>query len=181
MFKITFFQGEMIFTAAWLAARAAVWIRRGTIDPKRELQLLLMYINLAVILRFTFYPFSRVGGEIQPLIFYSSRLSRPRLNLIPFVKLFDYDSTSDLILNITGNFAMFIPTGIVLPTVYKKLDRFWKVAAAGAGISLCIELLQLPFSVRMTDADDLIVNTLGVAAGYGIYAALRRVKARQGK
>ena len=71
---------------------------------------------------------------------------------------------------------MFIPTGIVLPAVYKKLDCIWKVVAIGLLISLCIEILQLPFPLRASDVDDLILNTLGVAAGYGIYTAFRRLK-----
>ena len=71
---------------------------------------------------------------------------------------------------------MFIPSGIVLPIVYKNLNRFWKVFLAGAGISLCIETIQLPFSVRATDIDDLILNTVGVIVGYGIYAFIQRIK-----
>ena len=43
----------------------------------------------------------------------------------------------------------------------------------GGGISLCIEIIQLPFSVRATDIDDLILNTVGVIVGYGIYALIR--------
>ena len=71
---------------------------------------------------------------------------------------------------------MFIPSGIVLPIVYRKLDRLGKVVAAGAFISFCIEVLQLPFRSRVSDVDDLILNTLGVAIGYGIYALVRRIK-----
>jgi glycopeptide antibiotics resistance protein len=71
---------------------------------------------------------------------------------------------------------MLIPTGIVLPAIYKKLNCFWKVVAVGALISLCTEILQLPFPARASDVDDLILNTLGVAVGYGIYAAFRRLK-----
>ena len=37
------------------------------------------------------------------------------------------------------------------------------------------ELLQLPFFDRATDIDDLILNTAGCAAGYLIYAAVRRI------
>ena len=37
-------------------------------------------------------------------------------------------------------------------------------------MSLSIELLQLLFSDRTTDINDLILNTLGAAAGYCIYA-----------
>ena len=43
-----------------------------------------------------------------------------------------------------------------------------KTVAAGALISLCIEILQLPFPSRASDIDDLILNTLGTAVGYGI-------------
>ena len=76
--------------------------------------------------------------------------------------------------------ALWFVTGILLPVVFRRLDRFPKVLLAGAGLSLCIELLQLPFSVRASDVDDLILNTLGVIVGYGIYALFRRRK-RHGK
>ena len=32
------------------------------------------------------------------------------------------------------------------------------------------------FSVRASDVDDLILNVLGVAIGYGIYAVVKRLK-----
>ena len=69
---------------------------------------------------------------------------------------------------------MFIPSGIVLPIIYKRLNTFAKVILAGGGISLCIEIIQLPFSVRATDIDDLILNTVGVIIGYGIYSVLAK-------
>ncbi len=99
-----------------------------------------------------------------------------RINLIPFVRLSDYHRVRDILWNVAGNTAMFIPSGIVLPAVYKKLNSFGKTAAAGALISLCIEILQLPFASRVSDIDDLIQNTLGVAAGYGIFAAVKRLQ-----
>ncbi len=113
---------------------------------------------------------------VQPLIYDASMAFPFRVNLIPFVNIFDYDSKRDLLLNVIGNTAMFIPSGIVLPIIYKKLNSFWKVVAAGAMISLCIEIIQLPFSVRASDVDDLILNTLGVVIGYGIYAAVKHLK-----
>jgi glycopeptide antibiotics resistance protein len=117
-----------------------------------------------------------VDGRVQPLVFDVATAFPFRVNIIPFVHLFDYESKRDLLLNVIGNAAMFIPSGIVLPIVYKNLNRFWKVFLAGAGISLCIETIQLPFSVRATDIDDLILNTVGVIVGYGIYAFIQRIK-----
>lgn len=176
MWEISFIELECFFTAFWLLCRIIVWIRQRRINWKREAIFLLMYINLAVIIRFTFFPMSRVNGSIQPLIFDVSTAFPFRINLIPLVHLFDYNSKRDLLLNVIGNTAMFIPSGIVLPIIYKKLNTLWKVLAAGAMISLCIEIIQLPFSVRASDVDDLILNVLGVAIGYGIYAAVKHLK-----
>lgn len=176
MTEISFLTAELVFTAVWLMLRIIVWVRQKKIDWKREAVLLLMYINLAVIIRFVFFPKTRVDGHIQPLVFDPAAAFPFRVNLIPFVNLLDYDNTRDLVWNIVGNAAMMIPTGIILPIVYKELDSFGKVMAVGALISVGTEILQLPFASRATDVDDLILNLLGVAVGYGIYAAFRKRK-----
>ena len=175
MVEISFLTAELVFTAVWLLLRIIVWVRQKGIDWKREAVLLLMYINLAVIIRFVFFPKALVDGHVQPLVFDPAAVFPLRINLVPFVNLLDYDSTGDMIWNSVGNMAMMIPTGIILPIVYKKLNSFGKVIAAGALISLCIELLQLPFASRASDIDDLILNVLGVAVGYGIYSAVRKL------
>jgi glycopeptide antibiotics resistance protein len=97
-----------------------------------------------------------------------------RINLIPFVNILDYDSKREAAINIIGNTCMFIPTGIILPILYPRLDCFWKVLLAGAGLSLVIEMMQLFFPGSVSDIDDLILNTAGVAIGYGIYKLVRR-------
>ena len=143
---------------------------------KREALLLLMYINLAVLIRFVFYPFFTVNGEVQPLIINMSSLQPLRVNLIPFVNILDYDIKREAAINIIGNISMFIPTGVIMPILYKRLDCFWKVLLAGVGLSFVIEVIQLLFPGSVTDIDDLILNTLGVAVGYGVYAACKRLK-----
>ena len=176
MVKISFLAAELIFTIVWLLLRIVVWLRQGRIDWKREAVLLLMYVNLAVIIRYVFFPRALVNGHVQPLVFDPAAVFPLRVNLVPFALLFDYDNMRDMVWNTVGNMAMMIPSGIVLPIVYKELDSFWKVVGAGALLSLCIEILQLPFASRATDVDDLILNVLGVAVGYGIYSAMKRLK-----
>ena len=173
MIAIPFWTGEETLALIWIAVRIFVWRKRGSISWKREAVLLLMFINLAVLLRLTFYPMARVDGKVQPLVFDISRIYPFWINFVPFVHLDDYVSRWEMILNFIGNIAMFIPSGIVLPIIYKKLNNFWKVLGAGFLISLCIEILQLPFAGRSSDIDDLILNTSGVAIGYGIYALVR--------
>ena len=169
--EISFLTAELSYTVIWLVVRVIIWVRQRSIDWKREALLLLMYINLAVIIRFVFFPKALVDGNVQPLVFDPELVFPIRINMVPLVHLLEYDSIRDIIWNVVGNAAMFIPSGIVLPILYRKLDGFWKVVAGGALISLCIEILQLPFTSRASDVDDLILNTLGVAVGYGIYAA----------
>lgn len=176
MIEIPFWFAEALFALVWLAVRIVIRIRRGHIDWKREAVLLLWFVNLAVMIRFTFFPMARVLGRVQPLRFEAAAAYPFKVNLVPFVNLFVYESRRELLLNVMGNTAMFIPSGIVLPIVFKKLDSFWKVLLAGAALSLIIELLQLPFFERTSDADDLILNTLGVAIGYAIYALVRKLR-----
>jgi len=173
MIEIPFVPTEIAFAALWLVLRIAVWLRQKRIDWKREALLLLMYVNLAVLLRLTFFPMGRVNGRVQPLVLYTAAVYPFRINWIPLVRLRDFARKQDLLLNVVGNAVMFIPSGIILPVVYPRLNRFWKVLLAGIGLSLVIELLQLPFSVRASDVDDLLLNTLGAILGYGIYAAVR--------
>ena len=178
MIEISFLGGELALALFWLAVRLVLALVRGRVDWKREALLLLMYINLAVILRITFYPMRRAAGQVQPLLFDPAAVWPFRVNLVPFRQLFNYASKRVLLLNVIGNAAMFIPTGILLPILDRRLDSFWKVVGAGALISLCIELLQLPFAVRASDVDDLLLNTLGVALGYGIYALFTKRRGR---
>ena len=180
MVEIPFLFLEGAFTAIWLIIRIAVWMKQKQIDWKREVVLLLMYINLAVILRFTFFPMSKVDGHIQPLVFDIAAVFPFRVNWIPLVNLFDYDSKRDLLLNVIGNAAMFVPSGIVLPIVYQRLNTFWKVLGAGIGISLCIEILQLPFYDRVSDMDDLLLNSFGFIIGYLLYLTAKRLRNRGG-
>ena len=180
MIEISLFQAELLFALIWLVFRIVIWVKQRRIDWKREAILLLMYVNLAVIIRFVFFPMSRVNGRVQPLRFDASEILPFKLNPIPFVHLLEYDSKKEILLNVMGNTAMFIPTGVILPIIYNKLNTFWKVIGVGALISLCIEIIQLPFFERTSDVDDLLLNTLGVAIGYLIYKlVLKPIKRRR--
>lgn len=179
MAEITLLQLELFFALIWVACRIVVWVKQRRIEWKREAVLLLMYVNLAVIIRFVFFPMSRVNGKVPFLRFDSSAVFPFKLNLIPFVHLTEYDSKKELLLNVIGNTAMFIPSGIVLPIIYKKLNSFLKVIGVGALISLCIEILQLPFFERTSDIDDLLINTLGAGIGYLIYTLVYKLIMRK--
>jgi glycopeptide antibiotics resistance protein len=165
----------VFISAVWLVIRTVCCLKVRKFDWKRELSLLLVYICIVVVVRFTFCPFGKVDGKIQPLLFDPVRILPCWLNLRPFVHLLDYPTMKEALLNLIGNTALFIPLGIVWPAVFKKLDSHKKVISAGFGMSLAIELLQLLFYDRATDIDDLILNTLGFLIGYGIYLLAKKL------
>lgn len=170
MYTISYSLVFCIISMIWFLCRLVTVIKRKQIDWKTEAQLLLVYICIIVITRFTFFPFSQINGRIQPLIFDLSKAYPFRINLIPFVNLFDYpESISELLINVIGNIAMFIPLGIVFPIIYRRLNTFKKMMLTGIIFSLCIELIQLPFCTRVSDIDDIILNTTGWCLGYAIY------------
>ena len=53
------------------------------------------------------------------------------------------------------------------------MERFWKVLVLGCGLSVFIETAQLLLP-RGTDIDDVWLNTLGAALGYGVFALIRK-------
>lgn len=173
MIRISFSPAVVCITCLWILTRAFFWIRARKISIKREAELIAVYICLVVVTRFTFFPFSRANGQVPPLFFDPSRLFPPRINLVPIVYLFDYESFQEALTNVLGNTAMFVPVGILWPAVFRQLDTHKKVIGAGMGLSLFIEVLQLPFYDRVTDIDDLLLNTLGYFLGYGLFLLFR--------
>lgn len=168
MVRIEFRVLLAVLTGLWILVRMGVSLHRGSFSRKRELQLLAVYICIVIVTRFTFFPYLKVDGQIQPLIFDAAKMYPFRTNLVPFANILKYDVSREMWRNLVGNIAMFLPLGIVWPSVFPQLDTPWKAMAAGAGYSLLIELLQLPLYQRTTDVDDLILNTLGFLLGYGI-------------
>jgi glycopeptide antibiotics resistance protein len=179
MIEISYLQMVIAISAIWMILRAICWASVKRIDWKRELQLLLVYFCIVVVVRFTFCPFGTVDGKIQPLLFDLSKIFPLWVNFKPFIYLFDYPTLREALLNLIGNTAMFIPLGIVWPVAFQELNAHWKVIVAGFGVSLTIEVMQLPFFGRSTDIDDLILNTLGFLIGYGMYLLVKMLRRKK--
>jgi glycopeptide antibiotics resistance protein len=80
---------------------------------------------------------------------------------------------------LAGNVFVFVPFGLLLPVIWPRPHRFWRLAFAGLALSASIELGQLAGSLslgywyRMSDVDDLLLNVAGVLLGYGLFTLLR--------
>lgn len=90
-------------------------------------------------------------------------------NFIPFkTMLINIHSLSlhDLS-NLVGNIALFIPFGMFLVLMSKNKGISFKGALTRSlSLSLCLECLQVVFSIGIFDVDDLILNTSGGLLGY---------------
>lgn len=73
------------------------------------------------------------------------------------------------VVNSLGNIALFVPLGFLLPAVFPRLNRFWKTMLLALLIICTVEVLQVLLLVGYCDIDDLILNLMGTAVGYGLY------------
>lgn len=110
-------------------------------------------------------------------------------NLIPFAKIGEmvasgvrYDMPWDyIVVPVLGNVAMTVPFGFLVPVVARRLRRLWRTVLATVLYSVAIELSQLMVGLvafgllyRTVDVDDVILNTLGGAIGYGAFVLIER-------
>ena len=98
MIKISYAEIIFFISIIWCLVRGACSFKNKGVNWKRELQLILVYICIIVIARFTFFPFSKVNGEIQPLVFEKAKAFPFRINFIPFVHLFDYPNRKEAVI-----------------------------------------------------------------------------------
>jgi glycopeptide antibiotics resistance protein len=82
----------------------------------------------------------------------------------------DRPSVKEAALEIGGNLALLAPLGILLPVVFTRLRGPLRLAIVCGLISLVIETVQGNLiSGRAFDADDVILNTLGVVLAYLLF------------
>lgn len=169
MIQLSYSTMVILITIVWCVVRIVCTIKKRDVDLHREMQLMLVYICIIGIVRLTFFSWTDSRLNAQTLVCTLPNVYPLQINLLPFVYMFDYPNIYGMFVNVVGNIVMFIPLGMVWPSVYKELDKPWKVILAGFGITLSIEILQLPFYGRISDIDDLILNLLGFVIGYWMY------------
>lgn len=119
-----------------------------------------------IFILYLFMAMTVVGmGTIWDILAYGLDISWAQINLIPFGS----EGVTTYLLNI----VLFMPLGFLLPLLWRKYRRLSRTAFAGFLFSLCIEIGQL-FNHRVTDIDDLLMNTLGTVLGFGLWYLLDR-------
>lgn len=110
-----------------------------------------------------------IGYSHSEITFFSSEF-----NLVPTVfKLIAGELTIGrwVLKMLIYNFLMFVPFGFFLPFVSEKINNrsVWKVAVI---VPIVVEAIQ-PIVGRSFDVDDLIMNFVGIVAGYFIAVGIK--------
>ena len=74
------------------------------------------------------------------------------------------------------NILLFLPLGFLTPLLWRDFCRLRNTLLLGFSFSLFVETAQL-LTFRVTDVDDLIMNTAGAVLGFGAFAAITRCPA----
>lgn len=139
------------------------------------------------------------GRSMESALSYWQRVAQ-NYNLIPFHTIRNYwdilarpehyldkweaaaiykEQAKFAVVNLVGNVVMFIPLGIFLPTVWKKMQKFWKMLLTGTAVIVAIELTQLLTLRGSCDVDDLILNLCGIAVGYILWRIVHFLRCKR--
>ena len=74
--------------------------------------------------------------------------------------------------NLLGNLLLFLPMGVMVPTLWEKFRCLPRTLLLVALLVTAAELLQVLILAGSCDIDDLILNLIGAAAGYPCHKIL---------
>lgn len=142
---------------------------------------LIIYLSIYTITIITLTLFDEIFGRNGLIIIKWDRellnlYMRQSFNIIPFktINLFingyikGYVTTKSFIINILGNIGAFMPYGIFVPLIFKRVNKFYKFLLLMILIVVMIELLQFITLSGSCDIDDLILNVMGASVVYFI-------------
>lgn len=130
----------------------------------------ILFIYIILLLRITLFKqvslynlFSAIGAGERAV------------NIIPFHSVVEmiqnHVSPGRILENVFGNILLFVPLGLILPAVRKKMKS---IICAALLLSGSIEAVQFIFALGSTDIDDLIFNLLGALAGQFLCIAIKK-------
>ena len=145
--------------------------KKKSLIPRKEILYLLFVIYVITILSKTVMP-TWYTCTINGVSHIKILRNTPQFNFIPFRSIYYFFTTlsNDLVsfnsyLNLLANLFLLFPFGILFPMIWKKQGK--KTILYGVLCSVAIEILQI-LPGRSTDIDDIILNSIGCAIGYGI-------------
>lgn len=161
MYYLIFYGVDMLLWSAALVLTLLiiVLISGHRLSTAQKIWILILALYLAAV-------YNVAGAPELPYIYPNFNV-----NLIPFVDI--RNDACAYIINSALNIILFIPLGFILPLLWSRFRSRKRIILAGFLFSLAIELSQL-LNYRITDVDDLIMNSLGTWLGYELVMFFHR-------
>jgi glycopeptide antibiotics resistance protein len=136
----------------------------------------IFYVYIVKVLDYTLFQFQSLIllKYFMPDLILNGQTVGQDINLIPLITLTPQDLKTSLL-----NILLLMPFGFGLPFITNYQMR--KIVVMGALFSIVIEFLQLitgrmaKITFRITDINDVIFNTVGVAIGYILFVGFVRI------
>lgn len=158
---------NIIYSALCMAIPCMFYFVYLMRQRKQKRSLMFHFFETAIFLVYIYMVFSVTGiGSVWEIGKYGAIIRLDEINLIPF-------QPEKITTNVL-NLIMFIPFGFLVPFIWSEYRNVGKVLITGALFSFSIELAQL-FNRRVTDIDDLLMNTLGALVGYIIWYGTKKL------
>lgn len=134
----------------------------------------LFFSYITIVIAVTLFPLPYNSEFIKM----NKELNYLHNNFIPFKGIYTLAQSGNLILiirNILGNILLTMPSGGLIPFLSTKVTNIKNIIFIGIGFSLSIEISQfilllfLGYTYKVTDIDDLNLNTIGAIIGYILY------------
>lgn len=154
---------------------------KDIIFRKCLMAIFVLYLGILFLVLVLKYPTGMVSSSIRAWK-NGAEVVRLEPQLIPFRTIIPYirqaRAISDwFVKNLVCNIVMFVPYGILYPSLTKKQkNKCRRTILSACIISVCIEVFQYISAFGHCDVDDVILNLAGTAMGYGIYCILKKIK-----
>ncbi|MBN2851683.1 MAG: VanZ family protein [Clostridia bacterium] len=93
-----------------------------------------------------------------------------------YVFLLNSGNLYEFFINIIGNIIVFMPLGFFIPQINRKLDKTVMMIFLSLMIPVVIEAAQYVLKVGILDVDDVLLNFIGIMAGFLIYRGVTHEK-----
>ncbi|MDD3794256.1 MAG: VanZ family protein [Candidatus Gracilibacteria bacterium] len=141
----------------------------------------IFYFYIISLLAVTLFPIPIAG--LKEISIYITNTN----NFIPFNSILDILLNDNLPLivkfkQVIGNIIIFIPLGFLVPFIWKNKNNFKQALIVGILSTIGIEVSQtiisliLGFNYKVTDIDDMILNTIGFIIGFYIFKKISEIK-----
>lgn len=150
----------LLAVLAFIMLAAMLWFLLSNSRELNHIAFSVFLIYLAVLLFATIFSRSDVHNTTI------------QLNTLDSLPLAMRTHTIEPMRHMLDNMLLFVPLGILLPAMHKKLDSWLYALLNGAMLSTAIETTQLLASIGICDVDDILANTVGSMLGYLLYKLL---------